>query len=90
MSGTIANAKTIPVSGLFEENEDDTRPPRCVQGEATMSQAAAGNTVREGVGRRPDKARLQRLPGRLGAVCRYSGGRVFVSKYLTTTITSRR
>jgi hypothetical protein len=54
--------------------------PRPVEGEPVYR--SCGIAVPGSAGR-PDMGRLQRLPGRLGAVCRYSGGRVFVSKYLT-------
>jgi hypothetical protein len=53
--------------------------PRPVEGEPFYR--SCGIAVPEPAGR-PDMGRLQRLPGMLGAVCRYDGGRVFVSKYL--------
>jgi hypothetical protein len=61
--------------------------PRPVEGEPFYR--SCGIAVPDSAGR-PDMGRLQRLPGMLGAVCRYGGGRVFVSKYLATIITSRR
>ena len=53
--------------------------PRPVEGEPFYR--SCGIAVPDSAGR-PDMGRLQRLPGMLGAVCRYGGGRVFVSKYL--------